>query len=268
MKTSILRRASAGLAGSLVLAACAHHSQTGPAPVSPDDLYRRGMEASAAGKHSRAATLLTQFADAAAGDPRVPAALVTVGREHVANHEYITAAADFLRVVNDYPGDPAVRDARMGMCDAYTHLSPKPQLDPEYTETAITYCQSVAAIYPNTPQGVEASRRVDRMEEKLALKAYQNGIFYFRRKAYDAAAIYFNEALANFPRTGVAPMALMRLYEGYGALGYKEEQEATRERLLRDYPQSPEARALPAAAPPSAPVRAPPPAPAAAPAAG
>ncbi|HEX8904836.1 MAG TPA: outer membrane protein assembly factor BamD, partial [Longimicrobiaceae bacterium] len=81
-------------------------------------------------------------------------------------------------------------------------------------------------------------------------KAYLNGMFYLRRQAYDAAVIYFNDTANGFPDTPWAPAALARIVEAYRKINYREEAEEARQRLLRDYPQSAEARLL-AAAPPA-----------------
>ncbi|HYH79881.1 MAG TPA: outer membrane protein assembly factor BamD, partial [Longimicrobium sp.] len=124
------------------------------------------------------------------------------------------------------------------------------QLDQQYTETAITYCQSYAGYYAATPQADTARNWVTEMREKLAYKAYLNGMFYLRRQAHDAAVIYFNDAVNGYPETKWAPAALARVVEAYGRVGYREEAEEARQRLLRDFPQSPEAQTL-AAAPPA-----------------
>jgi outer membrane protein assembly factor BamD (BamD/ComL family) len=82
------------------------------------------------------------------------------------------------------------------------------------------------------------------MRSKLAQKAYENGMFYFRRRAYDAAVVYFEDAVTRFPDTHFAPTALLRMYESYQRIGYTEEAAEVRARLLRDYAASPEARGL------------------------
>jgi outer membrane protein assembly factor BamD (BamD/ComL family) len=67
---------------------------------------------------------------------------------------------------------------------------------------------------------------------------------YFKRRAYEAAVVYFEEAIAGYPDTEVAPEALGQLFETYTRMGWDEEATETRERLLRDYPNSPEAQRL------------------------
>jgi outer membrane protein assembly factor BamD len=207
------------------------------------------MEAFQAGRYRRAAELLGQFVSSAGADPRLKGALMALGRSHQETREYVTAASDYLRVATEFPSDPEARDARFGLCQAYYSLAPKPQLDPEYTTAAITYCESYASIYGGTPQSQQALQWVGELRGRLAEKQYRNGLFYFRRGLYDASLVYFNDVLAQFPESPSAPTALLRLVEAYGRMGYREEEAAARQRLQRDYPQSTEAASL--AAPPA-----------------
>jgi outer membrane protein assembly factor BamD (BamD/ComL family) len=82
------------------------------------------------------------------------------------------------------------------------------------------------------------------MWHRLAAKTFQGGDWYQRRRAYDSALIYYEDVVRLYPRTSYAPRALRRMMEVYDALDYDEEMEETRARLLRLYPESPEARAL------------------------
>lgn len=210
----------------------------------PDDLYQRATAAYEAGNYGRASELLEIFVQQHLGDPRAPEARLMLGRAHLARREYLTAAVHFQRLVNDFPASPLQREARFGTCDAYHRLSPRAPLDQEYTQSAILYCESVAQAYPGTEEGERAAGFVTELREKLARKAYETGMFYFSRKAYDSAVVYFNEVLEFYPQTPFAPTALGRLVETYELIGYVEEAQEARERLQRDYPDSPEARAL------------------------
>jgi len=243
------RRAVPALTIAVSLSACAVFRKE--APITPEIALVRGLNAYRAHRYTRAADLIKRWVDAnAAGDPRMPGALMALGTSHIHTGEYLTASSELLRLVTDYPQAAEQQEARFRLCEAYRGLSPRAQLDQQYTETAITYCQSYAGYYPQTPQADTARTWVSDMREKLAYKAYLNGQFYFRRQAYDAAVIYFNDAVNGYPETKWAPAALARVVDTYGKIGYREEAEEARQRLLRDFPQSPEAKLL-AAAPPA-----------------
>lgn len=242
-----IRRAALALLAAAALGGCAVFRT--PPPLTVETAYAQGMEAYQAGRYRRAAELLSQFVSSTGSDPRLKGALMAMARSHLETREYVTAASEFLRVATEFPSDPEAAEARFGLCQAYHSLAPRPQLDPEYTSAAITYCESYASIYSGTPEAQQALAWVTELRGRLGEKQYQNGFFYFRRGLYDAAVVYFNDVLAIYPDTPAAPAALLRLVEAYGRMGYREEETAARERLLRDYPQSPQAASL--AAPPA-----------------
>jgi outer membrane protein assembly factor BamD len=245
------RRAVPALLIAVSLSACVVFRKE--APITPEIALVRGLTAFRAHRYVRAADLLKRWVDAnAAGDPRMPGALLALGTSHIHTGEYLTASSELLRLVTDYPQATEQQESRFRLCEAYHGLSPRAQLDQQYTETAITYCQSYAGYYGTTAQADTARSWVTDMRDKLAYKAYLNGMFYLRRQSFDASVIYFNDAVNGYPDTKWAPAALARVVEAYGRIGYREEAEEARQRLLRDFPQSPEAHTLAAAPPPVA----------------
>jgi outer membrane protein assembly factor BamD len=243
MRTLPLFIVNAALASVLLLGACGTR-HTPPAQLAPDTQFQRGTEAFEAGRHARAVEFLQPFALQHVGDPRVPEALYMLGRSYTARREFVSAANEFLRLATEFPTHRSALAARLGACEAYVSLAPRPQLDQEYTYAALNHCDAVTAGFPGTAEADQARVRVGEMRHRLAQKEYETGLFYFRRRAFDASVIYFQRAVNEYPDTAVAPMALMRLHEAFTRIGYVEEAQEVRERLLRDYPQSSEAQAL------------------------
>ncbi|MEX0912386.1 MAG: outer membrane protein assembly factor BamD [Gemmatimonadota bacterium] len=227
----------------LLLAGC---SARGPnfAEMEPDDLYAQGEAVFEEGDWAETITILEFFVTRHLGDPRVPDARMMLGYAHMERGEYATAASHFQRLAADYPSHERALEARFQICEAYDELSPLPALDQEYTVSALINCQSVAENYPGTDEAEQAAAYVADLQYKLAQKVYQSGVFYFRRGALDSAVVYFEQVLQQYPNTSVAPAALAQLVETYDRLGYVEDAEEARQRLLQEYPQSPEAQAL------------------------
>jgi outer membrane protein assembly factor BamD len=243
MKTLSLPTVRAVLIGVALLGACAPR-HTPPGLLAPDVQFERGIEAFEAGRHARAIEFLQPFALQHVGDPRLPDALYMLGRAYTARREFVSAANEFQRLASEFPTHPNARAARLGTCEAYVSLAPRPQLDQEYTYAALNHCDAVAATFPGTAEAEQARQRVVEMRHRLAQKEYETGLFYFRRRAFDASVIYFQRAADEYPDTQVAPSALLRLHEAYTRIGYVEEAQEVRDRLLRDYPQSAEAQGL------------------------
>lgn len=175
---------------------------------------------------------------------QAPAALMLLGTAHFRDEQYITAAGDYARFLDRYPGHPDAAEAAMGICRSYSALSPISQRDQTYTEQALAVCANVVADYPAAPVAPEAAERADEMREKLARKVYENARYYMRRQFHDSAIIYFEELVETYPNTTWAPKALAGIIEAYGIIGYEDEVEAARTQLLTRYPESPEARAI------------------------
>ena len=72
----------------------------------------------------------------------------------------------------------------------------------------------------------------------LSQKDYKNGMFYFRRRAFDSAIIYFKDVIATYPGTARVPDALMRLVDSYRVIGYTDELKETCAHLRRYFPDT------------------------------
>jgi outer membrane protein assembly factor BamD len=162
----------------------------------------------------------------------------------MAKREYATAATHFERLVIDFPSSPLNLTARHQICESYYRLSPRPALDQEFTVSSLLHCQSISDIYPGTAEALQAAAHVIELQEKLAQKVFENGDFYFRRRAYDSAVVYYQEVLTQYPNTTFGPAALAQLIETYTRIGYVEDAEEARTRLRTEYPQSAQAQAL------------------------
>lgn len=172
---------------------------------------------------------------------RVPEARLMLGRAYAAKGEYMTAAAEFRRFLDRYPGHQSAADAALGRCRAYAELSPIPQRDQSYTMDALTACTNAVIDFAGTMQAEEASALSQAMRVKLAEKDYLTGDFYLRRDMFDSAIKYFEFVLERFPDTEWAPRALLGVYRANTEIGYDDLAAEARERLLAEYPDSPAA---------------------------
>ncbi|MEJ2184882.1 MAG: outer membrane protein assembly factor BamD [Gemmatimonadota bacterium] len=231
------------LASGAGLTGCASHQAT-LYQLNADQLLERGMAAYDAHNWSKAVEYLSRLAVVAPTLPRIAEVRFKLGQAHYNAHQYITAASEFSRLANDMSQDSLADDAWFGVCRSYDALSPNPQLDQEYTKDAIQNCQTLVQIFPNSPYADSAKHIVRTMTDKLAQKVYEGGDWYYRRKALDSAIIYFEAVVNKYPDSPAAPASLLRLYQIYQKLSYKEEMASTRDQLLKDYPDSGPARQL------------------------
>ncbi len=229
------------LAATLSLSACPKGLPRG---LPPDELYRLGVESYEEQRWGRAIEALQRLLLQDPGHPKADSAQYLIGESYFQQKQFLTAAVEFLRLAQNRPAGPLADDSRYRVCESYYRLSPRPELDQEYTEDALDQCRSVALLYPTSPFASESAARVRELTDKLARKHFLNARYYFRRRAYDSALVYLEYLLENFKGASIEPEALLTLYQTYRKLGYVQEGEETRERLLREYPDSQQAREL------------------------
>jgi outer membrane protein assembly factor BamD len=234
---------AAGVVLAVILGACGGRDVP-LTELAPEDLWAQGIEEYNRGRWSEAIRYFDRFILVGGIDPRVHQARFYSAEAHFNRREYVTAASRFASLAGDLGRADLAAQARMMACRSYYELSPDPQLDQEYTRAAIDHCQALTDYFPDSEYTPEASRIVAEMWNRLAAKAFQSGDWYLRRRAYDSALIYFEDVVRLYPRTTYAPRALRRMMDVYEILDYDDELEETRARLLRAYPDSPEARAL------------------------
>lgn len=175
--------------------------------------------------------------DLPARDPLLPEAYYYLGQAHFGHHEYILAAQSFSRVAENFPEDSLADRATYETGVSYAKLWRRPALDPEYGETARSTFQSFLAAYPDSPLRDSAQKQIDRLDEWFATKDYNNGVTYYKRKAYDSGIIYFRDVVKDYPKTDGARKSLIRLVQSYRAIKYKEDVAETCGTLEQRYPK-------------------------------
>ena len=198
--------------------------------------------------------------DLPARDTLLPRAYYYLGKAHAGRGENLLAAQSFSRLTESFPDDSLADDALEEAARAYARMWRKPVLDATYGQTAISTYQTLLAMYPNSTLRPEAERSVARLQDWLADKEYENGMFYFRRKAFDSAIIYFKSVVATYPTAARVRDAQLRLVEAYRHpnMRYTAEANETCELLRAHFGQDREVRRLCGAPAPASATAAPP----------
>lgn len=184
--------------------------------------------------------LVTSFGDAA----EVAEARLLMARAYSGKGDHLTARSEFQRFLDRFPGRSEAPDAALGICFSLVALSPTPQRDQVYTNEALQLCRNVVVDHAGTPQAEEAGRLAAQMRLKLAEKEFLNADFYFRRKLFDSAIIYYEFVVSLYGDTEWAPQALLGIYRANVAIGYQDLADEAKQRLISQYPDSPAAAEL------------------------
>ncbi|MGD8494651.1 MAG: outer membrane protein assembly factor BamD [Gemmatimonadales bacterium] len=156
----------------------------------------------------------------------------------------LLAANEFRMLAQSRPNSPVADDAQLGMCRSYWELSPSIPRDQEYTQRAIEACTRLLEYFPRSDLDNEARELISDARIKLAAKRARVGTWYYERKFYESAIIYFESTVDEFPDAPVIPEVLARLYDSYSQVGFLAEARSIRQTLQERFPDSPEARAL------------------------
>ena len=160
---------------------------------------------------------------------------------HFAQGEYLEAARQFRRVVDDAPASGLAPNALLRSGDAQAELWRRPELDPTYGEAAVATYRELVSRFPSSDAAARARIRLAALSEQFAVKDFKNGDYYRRLKAYDSAILYFRNVVAQYGETEIASDAVVRLIEIYDELEYAEEMREMCQHLQRFYPDEDDA---------------------------
>lgn len=231
------------LALALVAAACG----SGPAwqeEMSADALFAFGVEAYEAEEWDDAIGSFERLIFQAPSFEDLPEARMYLARAHFGKEEFITSAAEFDRFLQRYPSHGLAPEASLGICRSYAELAPDPQRDQEYTQRAVDACRRSAQEFAGMNVAEEAREIQNDMFDRLAESLYEQGRHYQRRNFHDSAILYFQDLVDFYPQTRWAAEGFLALYRSYTAIGWEEEADRARRRLLDNYPDSEAAQEL------------------------
>ncbi|MFZ0389715.1 MAG: outer membrane protein assembly factor BamD, partial [Calditrichia bacterium] len=161
-----------------------------------------------------------------------------LAESHFKNEEYLIAASEYQKLVDDYPESPYVEEAYYKMGLSYMEISQRPALDQEYTLKALRQFQNFIEAYPNGDLQDEAQERIDQLRSKLAKKQLMGANVYRKMGINDAAVIYYDILLEKYYDTPWADDAMF--YKGVCLMKMDKFEEAltTFSALEAKYPDS------------------------------
>lgn len=155
------------------------------------------------------------------------------------NYQDAIAAAD--RFIALFPGNPSAPYAfyMKAICN-FEQITDVGR-DQGYAQAALTGLRDVARRYPGTSYAIDATVKIDMVNDQLAGKEMAIGRYYQRANQPLAALNRYKSVIDNqaYQRTSHTPEALYRLVEVNLQLGLKEEANRNGSVLGYNYPGSP-----------------------------
>jgi outer membrane assembly lipoprotein YfiO len=230
-------------AASLYAAAACHPDFQLKNYTTNEALYKASASAFARGRWDDAVTGFEKLTtDLPARDTLLPRSYWYLASAHQHMDEFLLAAQSFSRLVESFPDDSLAAPAALEAARSYGRLWRKPQLDPTYGQTALAQYNTLVGLYPTSPLIPTAQKEIADLENKFAIKDYDAGMYYFRRKAWDSGILYFKDVLTKYANSPTARDAALRLVESYKAIRYKEDASEMCTQLRQRYPSDRDVR--------------------------
>lgn len=139
-----------------------------------------------------------------------------IGLTHQARKEYIEAAYEFRRVVEEYSGSDWVDDASFSLAECYVKGSLKPEYDQSPSELAVEAIDDFIARYPDDPRKEALNTDRARMRERIAQQKLNVARYHERRREFAAAKLYYELIADSFSDTPQAETAKAWLEQNGG----------------------------------------------------
>lgn len=121
---------------------------------------------------------------------------------------YEEAGDAYQQFLADYPAAARADEAQIRLAECSLRLSPNHALDQRETgEKALAAIETFFERYPDSRLADRARAVRIAIQEKLAQKDFEAGVFYVKRKEYRAARIYLQGVIDEYAGTGWAAQA-------------------------------------------------------------
>jgi outer membrane protein assembly factor BamD len=153
------------------------------------------------GHYFDAVLRLGEFIERHPGSVLVDQAIYLRGRAHQAQKDWALAAADFERLVQDFPESRNACDAEFALGECYWNQSRKWPYEQNETRRAIEQFKRYLSRCPEHPRRGEAESLIARARDRLAEKEFHAAELYYRHEEYEAALIYCDVVATDFADT-------------------------------------------------------------------
>jgi outer membrane assembly lipoprotein YfiO len=114
---------------------------------------------------------------------------------------FFEAEEEFNKVLKNYPQSEWVTATKFQIADCRGSISLSPDYDQEATREAKERFEDFVQTHPDVALSREAERNIQELRERQAKGYYDIAVFYEKQKAYNAAKIYYNIVLNDYPRS-------------------------------------------------------------------
>ena len=163
--------------------------------------YKKALEYYNDGEYVRSGTVLDQIASIYRGTTSADTVYYYQAKSYFMQRDYILSGHHFSNLALNYPNSVFREEAEFMTAYCFYMQSPRPSLDQENTEKAISAFQLFMIHNPNSKRNTEAQDYIDELRNKLVEKSYMSGKLYYNLGDYKASIISLQNSLNDYPAT-------------------------------------------------------------------
>jgi len=168
-------------------------------PDTPEDVLIKADGYYQKEKWYQAQELYKAFLSRYPGHERSDYAQFMLAESYFNNREYPMAAVEYQIMMNNYSYSEYIDDALFKLGLSNYLESPKYQRDQQKSLDALSKFNQFVLTFPTSPLIPEVEKQIEIINLKMAEKSFETGYFYFRRKKWTAALIYFDKIIDEYP---------------------------------------------------------------------
>lgn len=141
-----------------------------------------------------------------------PLALMNAAAGYTSSNDRDSAIDALDRMINNYPDSFLTSDAYLKLAAAQASITQGPAYDQASTQLALTYFQDYLILYPGEADAAVATEGFADARTMLAeSKMTMGDFYYYKRHNYNAAKVFYNEAITVHPESETAERARKHL---------------------------------------------------------
>jgi len=142
-----------------------------------------------------------------------PLAQFQLGQVYEKQKEYLSAVHAYEKILERYPDDPMAEKAQFQIGLAYRKESARAEYDQNAANQAITAFTDFATRFPRSENVAKADQYRVALREEQSRGLFHIAQFYEKNKTYKAALIYYNEVIAQNPKSEWAANAQKKILQ-------------------------------------------------------
>lgn len=223
---------------SLILTGCKNKKSDDDLITPAADLYNNGLSLLEQNKYSKAAEEFGKIFYQHPGNEITPQAELMQAYSLFVSGEYEEAVDILDNFIRLHPMNIDIGYAYYLKALSYYMQISNVRLDQSRTSLAKQAFEDVINRFSGTKYAIDASLKIDLVNDHLAGKEMEVGRFYLNKNNPISAIQRFQHVIANYQTTSHAPEALYRIVESYMMLGLDDEAKKYAAVLGHNYPDS------------------------------